>query len=82
MNELSDEVLKNMVSGIVTVKRENTDEWMEWIVEKINEVLEYLKDDGRFEYDQSSGTIKKVVSTIPITANQDDGGIPYYPEQS
>lgn len=42
-------LLDHILSCIITVKQENTPEWMEWIVEEVNKVNEAIGDPDRAE---------------------------------
>ena len=44
------ETIQSFLSTVLTVKRENQPEWMEYLAERINEVCEVIGEDDRVAY--------------------------------
>ena len=44
------ETIREFLSTVLTIKRENQPEWMEYLAERINEVCEAIGEEDRFAY--------------------------------
>lgn len=51
------EAMTSFISTVLTVKRENLPEWMEYLAERINEVCEVIGEEDRFAYRPSREAI-------------------------
>lgn len=45
------ETICEFLSTVLTIKRENQPEWMEYLAERINEVCDVIGEDDRFAFD-------------------------------
>ena len=52
--------IKEFLSTVLTIKRENQDEWMEYLAERINDVCEAIGEGDRFVYNQRREAILPV----------------------
>jgi hypothetical protein len=50
-------VTRSFISTVMTVKRENQPEWMEYLAERINEVCEVIGEEDRVTYNPSHEAI-------------------------
>lgn len=51
------QLLVNLMSYVVTCKKENQPEWMEGLVEEVNKTLKAIGADDRFSYFDHHGSI-------------------------
>lgn len=55
--DLYRETISTFLSTVLTIKRENLPEWMEYLAERINEVCEVIGEEDRFAYRPSHEAI-------------------------
>ena len=58
----------DFVTYALTVRKNNSDEWMEGFINKANEMLKSLGDEGRLEY--KNGEVRDINFKLPISGGQ------------
>ena len=51
------ETIRSFLSTVLTINRENQQEWMEYLAERINEVCEVIGEEDRFAYNHRRESI-------------------------
>ena len=61
----TEEMLIEFVAYVATCKRQNTEEWMLGLGDRMNEVLEKLNDEDRLIYSVPAGEFRAITVAPP-----------------